>query len=619
MKSKNSKKLKVALVFGNLPSAEEVDQFRLLADQVQVSVVSTQSICGYLKETSRFQNLECYALPDHDENPTYVPGLESVLANFDLVIVKERLGLYAYQAVKAKWKHKFRLAIWVDNLAPLPAEDVAQMRTIRSEVVNAADAFLVQSKAAEQALVIEGIDDNRIIQFSPWVEKISKRNKKTRHSALQALGLAENAIVIAHFGQIEWEEGLSDLAAGLKLALQRDAAKAERIRLVFCGIGSYATQFKQTLVALGVDDRAVFVAPNRDAYQTILNAADAVYLASTPSRDRVEGDPYRLVQAMSNEVAIITNRSAIVEEICGKHRIDICFASPASIADGLSKLSRSTALVNDIVKKNASTVRERFSEKRVRTQLDAIVTSIMDRKQVVNSASIDHQVAEAESLVSSKQYLKAIDLIEAVFKIEHIPVHHRANLYRLVGDCFAKLSDNDSAKDAYIKAIELDPYAFRAYVGLGTVALVKQSADIAVFNFQKAVSLAPQDEMANLGLGLAFHSMEERNEANSWISKTLEINPYNTVALFSLVKIAYETQQFEAAEAALKIYLKRHPNDHNMEFTLGGLQFKMGKFKEVVRLMKSVVKIDPLDGRAHSLLKQAERSLTQKTATSSNA
>jgi Flp pilus assembly protein TadD len=51
-----------------------------------------------------------------------------------------------------------------------------------------------------------------------------------------------------------------------------------------------------------------------------------------------------------------------------------------------------------------------------------------------------------------------------------------------------------------------------------------------------------------------------------------------------------------------------------MGFALGGLQFKNGKFKEAAKLMRAIVRIDPLDSRASALLKHAERALEQKAA-----
>jgi hypothetical protein len=68
------------------------------------------------------------------------------------------LGFTPIKLLKAKWRHRFRLLVWVDNLAVFPAQDVDQMRTIRVEVTNAADGFLVQSKAAAKNLEVEGVE-----------------------------------------------------------------------------------------------------------------------------------------------------------------------------------------------------------------------------------------------------------------------------------------------------------------------------------------------------------------------------------------------------------------------------------------------------------------------------
>ncbi|MFY7930812.1 MAG: hypothetical protein ACOVS5_18230, partial [Oligoflexus sp.] len=208
---------KIALVLGSLPSVEEIDQFRLITDNYDVQVISSESVCGYLTQNSYFQDLTCIALKDHDENPSFLPGLEKVLTHYDIVIVKERLGLYAYQAVKAKWRHRFQMVVWVDNLVPFPAHDMDQMRTIRNEITQAADGFIVQSKAARLALEIEGVASERIHDMLPWLEARCDRSPEGRDLARERLGIALGDFVIAFLGQIEWEEGINDLASAAKL------------------------------------------------------------------------------------------------------------------------------------------------------------------------------------------------------------------------------------------------------------------------------------------------------------------------------------------------------------------------------------------------------------------
>lgn len=601
MNSQQTSRPKLALVYGNLPTVEEIDQFMLLRDQYEIKVVASESICGYLTQTSWFQDLECIALKDYDDNPGYLPGLENVLVNFDVVVIKERLGLYAYQAVKAKWRRHFHLVAWVDNLVPFPGADVHQIRAIRNEVANVADAFIVQTSAARQALLLEGIDDSRIFTMRPWVESRVERSAKTRAEALSRLGLAESEYVITHMGQVEWEEGLYDLAHAVRIAIDADASLARRLRLVFCGIGSFATELRHRLVQLGIDQRAIYVAPERDGINTVLQATDALFISCISNRDRLEGDPYRLMTAMTLGIPVIASRSPMVEEYIGKHRIDFCSGSPFSLAEGIQKASSARAITNDIVKKNQDVASKIHSKEKVGEEMGQVFRDITNISQAVRVGTIDAQIDDIETKVQSKQYLVAISLIEEMLRKQGVPAHHEATLHRLIGDSFTKLGDGESGKAAYIKATMLDPFCAKGFIGLGTVALLKNSYDLAVINFQKAVSLSPDDEMPNLGLGLAFHGMGELLEATKWITKSLELNPNNTAAIFSLIKLSYERNEFTAIENALNRYLELHPLDFNMLYALSGAYFKGGKLTEARAAVQKILQVNPQDERALAL------------------
>jgi tetratricopeptide (TPR) repeat protein len=605
---------KLALVYGTLPTVEEIDQFLLMADAYEVVVVASESVVGYLTQTSHFDALACVALPDHNENTTYLPGLEKALRGFDVVVIKERLGMYAYQAVKAKWRNRFRLVVWVDNLTPMPGEDITHLRTIRDEVGNAADAFLVQSNGARHALMIEGVGPERIVQFAPYVEPRVSRGAKHRAAAAQTLGLADTDFIVAHLGQIEWEEALFELVHGMKLLGVVDKTLAARAKMVFCGIGSFSTELRDRLVALGLDRQAVYVAPSRDAFSTVLTAADCVYYAPTPARDRLEGEPYRLVQAMACGVPVLAARGALVEEFIGKHRIDYCQGSPESLAKAIKKAAGAASLRADIAAKNLDRMKGR--KNKVAAQMAEVFQQVCRQTPTVDVTALDHQVLEVEALVHSKQYLAAIDVIESIFQLQEIPVHHKANLFRLIGDCFTKLGDGEAGKHAYMQAVELDPYSAKAYIGLGTVGLTKATHETAVPHFQKAVSLAPEDEMANLGLGLAFQGMNEHDEATRWVVKALELNPENTAALFTLVQLANARGKFAETQTALSKYVELHPHDHNIVYTLAAIKHKLGDHKGAKALVDRIVSVDPYNERAQALEKQISRVLGAAAETS---
>lgn len=612
-------KAKLALVIGCLPSIEEIDQFRLITDEYNIQIITSESVASYITQNSYFQDLTCVVLKDHDENPTFIPGLEKVLSNYDVVVVKERIGLYAYQVLKAKWRYQFRMLVWVDNLVPFPAHDIDQMRTIRTEVSNAADGFIVQTKPARISLELEGIESARIYEMLPWVESRVKRDKKSRSNAREQLGLAESDLVIGCLGPVEWEEGLHDLMAAAKLLVKNRPSLKDKLKIAVCGIGSYAHDLKDASINFNTDYCVLYFAPNRESVKAIYEASDGIFICNLASRDRIDGDPYRLLAAMSHKVPVIAARSPIVEAMIGKHRLDFCTGSPLSIMKAMIKLYEASSLVKDITTKNAKVVATNFSQETAERCMFKLFGEFIHKEIKVDRLSLDHQVLEVEAKIKAKQYVDAIDLIEAIFKMKSIPVHHKANLYRLVGDCFIKLGDFESSKNSYIAAAELDPYSAKIYIGLGTIGLMKNSYDIAVLHFQKAISLAPDDEMANLGLGLGFQGMEENVEAMQWISKSLEINPENTAALYSLVKLGNDTGVYDSVEACLRRYLEIHPNDYNFIYTLGGIYFIQERYEEVIKLMKKIVEIDPKDQKAAALLKRAETQLEEQRTVPSNA
>jgi Flp pilus assembly protein TadD len=611
--SQESKKIKIVLVYGSLPGIEEIEQFTSLGDEFEVSLASSLSICQYLSQASFFKNLNCIALPDHDQNSTFLPGLENILEEFDVVVVKERLGVYAYQAVKAKWRFKFRLLVLVDNLMPFPAEDIDRMRTVRQEISDAADGFIVQSRMAENTLLIEGIEKERIIKVNPWVAQRSESLKQSRGKACEALGFSAKDFVIAYMGQVEWEEGLLDLAHAVKFLSVSQPAVANRIKIIVCGIGSFAQQFRERIIKLGIDSKFGFVSPSREAHVTIYNAAQAMFVASFPSRDRIDGDPFRLMAAMMNGIPPIAYRTPLVQELIGKHRIDFCPGSVKGLASAIKKACVATGLNNNIIAKNRQTCEKLYSREVAKHQMTSALNRLAVQTPSIEMSSIDHQILEIESKITSKQYLEAVDMIGSVFQVEGLPNHHRANLYRMIGDCFTKLGDRESGKQSYQQAIELDPFYAKAYIGLGTVAMTSSRYDMAVIHFQKAVALSPSDEMANFGLGLAFQGMDEFKEASRWIVKALEINPVNVVAIYSLVKIVAETGGYQVAEKVLRSYLVHHPHDFNMLFTLAGLLYQMGNYSESIEMVEKIISVDPMDARAQGLLKQARRAISNNS------
>ena len=177
-----------------------------------------------------------------------------------------------------------------------------------------------------------------------------------------------------------------------------------------------------------------------------------------------------------------------------------------------------------------------------------IVEGLLTTPDVSENRDVNGTLERIETTIQARQYLRAIELIEAAFARPGLTGTTKAQLFRHVGDCFTKLGDLENGLQNYARALELDPYCAKTFIGLGTIALQTKSYNVAVPQFQKAVSLAPNDDMASLGLGLAFEGLGEIAEALRWTARACNLNIENTVAIFNLVKLAYDNDAFTEAE-----------------------------------------------------------------------
>jgi tetratricopeptide (TPR) repeat protein len=289
----------------------------------------------------------------------------------------------------------------------------------------------------------------------------------------------------------------------------------------------------------------------------------------------------------------------MAEEFAGKYRLDFCLGSSLSIANAIGRAASSKGLCADVATKAYQKSKWTLEESRACFGKALEYVKLADSKP--SDAILDVQIKEVESLVSASNYLDAIKLIDRVFSSSDLPVHHKSNLYRIIGDCFTKLGDLVSGKEAYETSLSLDPYLASAVIGLGVIAINQNKSDMAIIQFQKAVTYAPQDDMACLGLGLAFQGIGEIPEANKWMERCLDLNPLNAAGLFSMLKIAHQVKDFKYAIPALEKYLKLKPTDLSVQYSYAGALFAMQDYIKSLDVVKGILDQDPSHAQAMEL------------------
>ncbi len=596
-------KRKIAIVLGTLPHFFDLQQFSFLEEIYDLTLISSATICDCIAESLTDLHIPLLSLPNYEHSPSFLPGLEALLANFECVILNDRTGVCAYQVVKARAQFHFRLVLWVDNISPFPGDNSDELKVIRREIAKSSDAFLVQSDAARNALKIEGENADKIVCIAPQLSPKKLPDARARRLALEAIGLCDGDVVVSYFGSVTWASSLMDLVHAAKICKDADAHLQRRLRIVIFGEGDFIKNVQDRAIQLGIDNDIHYISPRKHAWLTVLTATSAMYYAPKETPEEHVFHPSLLVRTMLQKIPVITSRSPVIEEYLGKHRLDFCPSSILSLAQSLRKLTTAQPLIMDIVAKNRTKAEAFVAPEYALEKFQKLLEGVKPSELVKN---IDSQIAEAENLLLSKQYLESVHRIEKIFHYQDLSRPQKATLYRLMGDSFTRLNALERAKLAYIKAIEIDEYLHQAFLGLGTVHMLAKTYEIAVIHFEKAVMIAPEDAMAALGLGLALQALGKYPEALQCLYKATILNPEDLTAIYSLIKLAYQLERYTEAEEVLRKYLMLHPQNHNLLFSLAGILLKQGKFAETVELSDRILDANPNDQRTLNLRKAAK-------------
>jgi tetratricopeptide (TPR) repeat protein len=604
----------------------------LTADQEDRSFQTFVETCN-LSDTS--VSLSLKTLETTLENKSFLGGLENEIRDADVVVAVGEASLSTYQAMKARRSMQNRLLIWQNAPRPpstlglwkatpfaaLPPQ-MTREKTIRREVLKTCDAILSLDKEGASWAYLEGVNPQRIRRLNRGIDtKIFNLEKweSNKRDIRKALGLAANDFVFLHLGPLEIDSGALDSVFAFKSLLQSHSQFAGKVKLLFCSTGASSADVRQTVVDLQLDDHVYFLNPSESGNKLLvanqlsplIAACDSLIhspLAPTNgSPQRYLDTSYDILCGLACGITILTNGFGWAGEFAGRFYKTFSGGNIHSLSRAMfDSIDKRDKLAN--VRRAAfKTIENELNFDQTVDEFSKILLNALSGPQVQNQDSIEACFEQIERTIQGKQYLDAIHLINKAFGMSDLATTQKASLFRHIGDCFTKLGDLENGQANYTRALELDPYCAKSLIGLGTVALQQQNYNVAVPQFQKAVGLSPRDDMASLGLGLAFEGLGELEEARRWTSRACHLNIENTVAIFNLVKLAYDTEIFTEAEEVVSRYVGLHPHDINMVFTLGGLAFRSGKLDEATKLMENILMLDPMNSRAHSLMAQIHR------------
>jgi len=221
--------------------------------------------------------------------------------------------------------------------------------------------------------------------------------------------------------------------------------------------------------------------------------------------------------------------------------------------------------------------------------------------------TLDSYQRLAASLVRQNKDQQAAEVMERALNLKDLSNSFRFELYKSSGNCWTRAQKAADAEKNFKKALELDPSADEIRANLGVLCLQSNKIGEAKRHFRDAIASNPKNHQALAGIGSCSLAEGNKKEAHDYYAQALEIEINNPTAIFYLVKCAYEIKSYSAAARILESYIQIAPVNTNLLYSLGGLQFHLGRIQEAKATTLKILELQSQHAGAKELLNLIER------------
>lgn len=316
----------------------------------------------------------------------YMFGLEKELQDKDIAHAAEIRNAYSYQAVKAKRdnrKLRVVLTVW-ENIpylswrVPPISSNLEFNRKVTEKIIQNTDAFIAITNRAKEALILEGIPEEKIHVIPAGVDVNRFKPGEKDSSLLKQLGIAEDEVVLLFVGRIVWEKGIHSLIYAFKKLLADPSIADRKLKLIVIGNGPERNEITKIVDRLNLSQKIITI-PNVSymAIHKFYNIADIFILPSIPTYSWQEQFGMVLAEAMAAGLPVIAALSGSIPEVVGDAGI---LTQPGDFLDLYTKL-KELVMHPDLREKFSKKARKRaervFNHKIISEEIRKVYESVL--------------------------------------------------------------------------------------------------------------------------------------------------------------------------------------------------------------------------------------------------
>ena len=189
---------------------------------------------------------------------------------------------------------------------------------------------------------------------------------------------------------------------------------------------------------------------------------------------------------------------------------------------------------------------------------------------------------------------EALDLVQTA--IFYSPIN--AGAHTNLGNILVYLRRYKDAREAYEKAMHLDPNYVEAFFNFGILMEIEDDLERSLTAFKKTIKLNPNHPGAWHGLGNSYKKQGRLEDSMKAYGEAIRKDPTLLKAKINLSAVFHELGDFEKAIEQCLSVLKIFPSLTEARFNLGSALQESGRYEEAISAYKSALRDDPHNAAA---------------------
>jgi hypothetical protein len=280
---------------------------------------------------------------------------------------------FSEQAVNAKRKGNAKVVCLEWENIPFNYEEYDEVRKIKEHVRNGADHFIAVTERAKEALILEGVAEERIDVIPMGIDLGKFRPEREGISQVrEEMGISAEERVILSVGRMVWEKGVYDfIHAAAKLIGDR-ALKDLPLKFLMVGKGPEVHGISERIARLGLEGKLQYIPEySYGNMNRLYNLSDFLVLPSIPVRVWQEQFGMVLIECMACGRPVISTLSGSIPEVVGDAGILVQPNDHLSLYEAMKKLLTDEAL---------------YDSTNTASQVRAVFEKVLDREADRNSS-----------------------------------------------------------------------------------------------------------------------------------------------------------------------------------------------------------------------------------------